>query len=251
MHGETVSSGARSRIREALLAGLVALAGCAQVHSVATYDAAPQGGDGGGVIAACTAGAAPPPVGTPCAFAGRCPVVFTDFVDGMCGDEGYECSAGRIAEYQNLWFCGSPFPEPDGPCRRTSATPEAFPAEGTESLGTGGVLQACASASGWDQCDGGTVSIDLVGTSGSLATLDLIFDTSDVVPAERICWLRPSDPARDSVPCSFHGVFDLSGQACGGIEPVTRLCGELVVDRDGLAIEASIALQVLDVGLCF
>ena len=82
----------------------------------------------------------------------------------MCGDEGYECQDGRVVEYENLRQCGpmDPGPDPNSPCSDTSARAEAFSLSASSAEGAVlGVTQACTSANGWGDCDGGTVTVEL------------------------------------------------------------------------------------------
>lgn len=243
--------------RTALLVGfaIATLAGCAEAHSASPFDGGTSvdGGarvDGGTVIATCTQ-EPDPAVGAACSFSWRCPVVFTDFVDGMCGDEGFECVDGRIAEYEDLWTCLNPMDE--SPCSDPYVQPAAFslvaPGSGEDPLG---VTRACTTFNGWGDCYGGTIGLELLDADGvALANIELTFEDDGDTPLPRTCvFHRAGDPGT-TVPCAFSGEFLSGGGACGGTSSHPRLCGDLEVELDGDVFQVPIALDAWVGLICF
>ena len=54
--------------------------------------------------------------GDPCSFEGRCTTEYFDFVDGRCGNSGWECVGGAVEPYEVAFPCRAPAPAdaPDG-----------------------------------------------------------------------------------------------------------------------------------------
>ncbi|MBK8411218.1 MAG: hypothetical protein IPL19_25035 [Sandaracinaceae bacterium] len=232
--------------RTALLVGftMATLASCAEAHHGSPADADL-------LIEACTFMPVIP-VGASCSFEGRCAVLFTSWVDGMCGDEGYECQDGRVVEYENLRQCGpmDPGPDPNSPCSDTSARAEAFSLSASSAEGAVlGVTQACTSANGWGDCDGGTVTVELLDVDGNpLGWLALTFEDTGQTSLPRTCRLTLAADPMNPLPCTYEGQF---GEACGGTSPYPRLCGELAVEIEGETHQTSVGLDAWSLWVCF